>query len=147
MADKISKAESSISLDLKGNMKSNNPFLSTQRPAFTEIPYSEGFRFSFSEPMIEDHNKSFESTESLTKPLQNFASKSKSIVQDLNFLQTQIKSINCRISQNLKSLQEKQAYNQKLTSLILKYEQKIICATDKSFIESKCLCKKNCQIL
>lgn len=147
MVDKKNKAASSIPLSLEGNLNFSPHSLSTQKSAFTEIPYSEGFRFSFNDPIIENHDKSFESTQSPTKPLENSTSKSKSVIQELNFLQTQIKEINCRVSQNLKTLQEKQDYNKKLKSLILKYEQKPTFTNDISFTERKCLCSEDCHIL
>ena len=102
----------------------------------------EGFQLSFNEGSNEDFKQSCDPSPSPINDLAN-----KPIVEELSSLQTQIKAINSKISENLKILKEKQIRNLQLKELIQKHEIKSTSPTDSSFVESKCSCNQNCVIL
>lgn len=125
----------------KNYMNSNPLLLSTPRTPRTDAVNSEGFQFSFSDTSKEERKNSCDPSPS---PMQEISSKSVPIVQELSTLQTQIHDINLKISQNLEILKGKEARNQELKQLLLRYEQKSTFPTEESFADSKCTCAQDC---
>ena len=134
-----------------GGISQSNIILSSQNLAPAAQPRNrtdsanpEGFQFSFNEISKEEYKGSRDPSPS---PVHEFSSRSVPITEELSSLQSQIQAINLKISQNLSILKEKQAKNIELKKLLKKHDIKSTGPTDSSFIENKCSCSSDCQLL
>ena len=108
-----------------------------------EIVRSEGFQFSFNDiSKEEDVKKSWDPSPSPKLD----GTRHSPIVEELSSLQSQIKAINSKLSQNLTILRDKQKRNQELKIILQKHEIKSTVPSDSSFIDHRCTCNQDCII-
>ena len=108
-----------------------------------EIRNSEGFQFSFNETSKEDCKGSWEPSPSpkCDKELISFT-----IVDELDCMQRQIKSINLKLHKNIEILKDKEKKNDYLKEILQKHELKSTMPTDTSFLDRRCSCNDICSL-